>query len=71
MYPMDKLSAEKQFECFTEVLNFIRGTSATVVAVSVDNVAVDRKFLTRLFVQWAACELFCRLCYWTASVSHH
>ena len=44
IYPMDKLTAVKLFDCYSEVMTFLRRTAMTVVAILVDNAATNRKF---------------------------
>ena len=44
MFPMCKLTAEKEHKCFKEVMATLHSISVRVVAVSVDNAAVNRKF---------------------------
>jgi len=44
IYPIDKLTASKQHECYLNVMSLMRKTPVTVVAISVDNVATNRKF---------------------------
>ena len=46
IYPMDKLTAAKQHECYQEVMAMLHATQLTVVAISVDNAATNRKFFT-------------------------
>ena len=45
MYPMSKLTALKQFECYKEVMTLLRKVLLNVVAISVDNASTNRKFL--------------------------
>ena len=45
IYPMSKLTAAKQHECYLEVMKLIRSVSINVVAISVDNASTNRKFL--------------------------
>ena len=44
VYPMDKLTASKQHECYLDVMRLLHKTPVTVVAISVDNAAANRKF---------------------------
>lgn len=44
MYPMAKLTAAKQFDCYKEVMTLLKNISFNVVAVSVDNATTNRKF---------------------------
>jgi len=46
IYPMDRLSAAKQNDCYMEVMAMLRKTEVNVVAISVDNAATNRKFYT-------------------------
>jgi hypothetical protein len=46
IYPMDKLTAAKQYECYQQVSSSLRESSLTVAAISVDNAATNRRFLT-------------------------
>jgi hypothetical protein len=46
IYPMAKLTASKQYECYLEVAALLRSVSFNVVAISVDNATVNRKFFT-------------------------
>jgi len=45
IYPMAKLTAAKQLECFNEVMTLLRKVSLNVVVISVDNASTNRKFL--------------------------
>jgi len=45
IYPMSKLTASKQLECFNEVMTLLRKVSLNVVVISVDNASTNRKFL--------------------------
>ena len=45
IYPMSKLTASKQLECFNEVMTLLRKVSLNVVVISVDNASANRKFL--------------------------
>ena len=44
VYPMDKLTAAKQHECYLDVMRLLHKTPITVIAISVDNAATNRKF---------------------------
>ena len=44
IYPMCKLTAEKQHDCFKQTMSLLSVIGIRVVAVSVDNAAVNRKF---------------------------
>ena len=44
IYPMNKLTAEKQNNCYLEVMELLRSVSLNVVAVCTDNAATNRKF---------------------------
>ena len=44
IYPMCKLTAEKQHNCFNETMSLLRSVGLRAVAVSVDNAAANRKF---------------------------
>ena len=46
IYPMAKLTAAKQLECFNEVMTLLRKVLLNVVVISVDNASTNRKFLT-------------------------
>jgi len=46
IYPMDRLTAEKQHQCYTEVMAMLHSTDLNVVAVSVNNAATNRKFFS-------------------------
>jgi len=46
IYPMDKLTAVKLFDCYREVMSLLRRTAMNVVAILVDNAATNRKFFT-------------------------
>lgn len=46
IYPVNKLTASKQYECYKEVVTLIESVSLNVTAISVDNAAVNRKFFT-------------------------
>lgn len=45
IYPINKLSAEKPNACYQEVMTTPRSLPINITAVSVDNAAVNRKFL--------------------------
>ena len=45
MYPVSKLTASTQFDCYSEVMAMLRKVCLDVVAISVDNAATNRKFL--------------------------
>ena len=45
IYPMSKLTAPKQLECFNEVMTLLRSVLLNVVVISVDNASTNRKFL--------------------------
>jgi len=44
IYPMSKLTAVKQYECYVEVMTLLRSVSLNTVAISVDNATTNRKF---------------------------
>jgi len=44
IYPVDKLTAAKQHDCYVDVMNLLHKTPVSVVAISVDNAATNRKF---------------------------
>ena len=44
IYLVSKLTAAKEYECFKEVMTLLGNVTVCVVAVSVDNAAVNRKF---------------------------
>lgn len=46
MYPMCKLTADKQNECYKEVSLLLKSVQLNVVAISVDNASTNRKFFT-------------------------
>jgi hypothetical protein len=46
IYPMDKLTAAKQFDCYKEVSALVHRAGITVVAILVDNASTNRKFFT-------------------------
>ena len=43
-YPMDKLTAAKQNDCYVEVMAVLHNTGVNDVAISVGNAATNRKF---------------------------
>jgi len=43
IYPMDKLTAEKMFDGYNEVMTSLHRTAMTVVAILVDNAATNRQ----------------------------
>ena len=45
IYPMSKLTASKQLECFKEVMTLLRKVLLNVVVISVDNASTNGKFL--------------------------
>jgi len=45
IYPMTKLTAAKQLECFNEVMTLLRKVSLNVVVISVNSASTNRKFL--------------------------
>jgi len=44
IYPMDKLTSTKLFDCFNEVMSLLRRTALNVVTILVDNAPTNRKF---------------------------
>jgi len=46
IYPVDKLTAAKQNDCYVDVMSLLRSTGTNIVAISVDNAATNRKFYT-------------------------
>ena len=44
IYPMYKANAHKQFLCFQEVQAFLRNFTVYLIAICVDNAAINRKF---------------------------
>ena len=44
LYPIAKLTANKQNECYNEVMAMLRKVGLNVVALSVDNATTNRKF---------------------------
>jgi len=44
IYPVSKLTAAKEYKCFKEVMTLLGNVTVRVVAVSVDNAAMNRKF---------------------------
>jgi len=44
IYPMSKLTADKQHACYQEVAALLRTVDVNVVAISVDNATANRKF---------------------------
>ena len=44
IYPAHKLTAEKQYQCYTEVMTLLRRVAVNVVAISVDNASTNIKF---------------------------
>ena len=50
IYPMDKLTAVKLFDCYNEVMSLLRRNAMNVVAILVDNAATNRKFLPTVYV---------------------
>jgi len=50
MYPMSKLTAAKQFDCYKEVATLLQSVLLNVVAISVDNATANRNFF---------CEFMC------------
>jgi len=49
--PMDKLTARKLYNCYTDVMTMLRSTGVNVVAISVDNAATNRKFFINYLCQ--------------------
>lgn len=47
LYPITSLTAENQFKCYKEVMTILRQIPFNVVAISVDNATVNRKFFTQ------------------------
>jgi len=43
IYPVDELTAVKENDCNIDVMSLLRRTAATVVAISVNNAATNRK----------------------------
>ena len=46
IYPMSSLTAVKQNDCYKEVMLTLQSVSLNVVAISVDNASINRKFYT-------------------------
>jgi len=46
IYPVDKLTAAKQNDCYVDVMSLLRSTGTNIVGISVDNAATNRKFYT-------------------------
>jgi len=44
IYPVHKLTAKKQHQCYLEVMSLLRSVAMNVVAISVDNASTNRKF---------------------------
>ena len=44
IYPVDKLTSSKMHDCYADVMRLLHKTLVTVVAISVDNAATNRKF---------------------------
>jgi hypothetical protein len=44
IYPMSKLTADKQHDCYKEVMILLRSVALNVVAIAVDNATTNRKF---------------------------
>jgi len=44
VYPMDRLSVSKQHKCYLDVMRLLHKTLVTIIAISVDNAAANRKF---------------------------
>ena len=44
IYPVHKLTAAKQHQCYLEVMSLLRSVAMNVVAISVDNASTNRKF---------------------------
>jgi hypothetical protein len=51
IYPMAKLTAEKQFECYKEVRELLKTAPLNIAAISVDNASTNRRFLTDYLCQ--------------------
>ena len=44
IYPVNKLTAAKQHQCYLEVMSLLHSVAMNVVAISVDNASTNRKF---------------------------
>jgi len=44
IYPMNKLTADKQYQYYLEVMSLLRAVNLNVVAISVDNASINRNF---------------------------
>jgi hypothetical protein len=51
IYPMSKLTAAKQFDCYKEVAPLLQNVLLKVVAISVDNATANRKFFSEFLCQ--------------------
>jgi len=51
IYPMAKLTAEKLYDCYKDVMQQLRKVSLKVIAMSVDNASTNRKFYTDFVCQ--------------------
>lgn len=60
IYPMDRLTAMKQKQCYDDVMTLLHQTDLNVVAISVDNASTNRKFyidcLCVLIYRYADCQ---------------
>jgi hypothetical protein len=46
IYPVNKLTADKQYQCYLEVLKVLRKVAMNVVAISVDNASINKNFFS-------------------------
>lgn len=55
IYPMLNITAEKQHSCYLDVLQLVHSLSFNVVAISVDNATINRKFFTQIIMMEKIC----------------
>ena len=48
IYPISNLTSKRLFQCYHEVMNLLESVSFNIVAISVDNAAVNRRFFIEL-----------------------
>ena len=71
LYPVQKLTASKQHDCYVDVMKLLRRTAVTVVAMSVDNAATNRKFYVDLCDGSLRTNITDATTYWATDVSHN
>ena len=70
IYPMSKLTAAKQHDCYKEVVALLQDVSLNLVGISVDNASTNRKFFCWFLMWWKIANLRNRTSHWSTSFSY-